>query len=136
MSRRNEVLKNFLKYEEETQHRVKHGIELYRKGFATLKVVDKDGNPVSGVKFEAKLKKHEFLHGANIFMLDEFDTEEYIRVDRFNQDRTISLLSYYIERKGQTYYVVIYENSQAIFRTVPAEHVEIIKYMLKEHTNY
>ena len=77
MSRRNEVLKNFLKYEEETQHRVKHGIELYRKGFATLKVVDKDGNPVSGVKFEAKLKKHEFLHGANIFMLDEFDTEEY-----------------------------------------------------------
>ena len=66
----------------------------------------------------------------------EFDTEEYIRVDRFNQDRTISLLSYYIERKGQTYYVVIYENSQAIFRAVPAEHVEIIKYMLKEHTNY
>lgn len=76
MSRRDEVMKNFLRYEEETEHRVRHGIELHRKGFARITVKDRDGNILSGVKIRAKLKKHEFLHGANIFMLGEFEQEE------------------------------------------------------------
>ena len=79
MSRRDDIMKSFLRYEEETNHRVEHGIELYRKGFAHIIVKDKEGNAVPGVKIHAKLKKHEFLHGANIFMLDEFNTDEYNR---------------------------------------------------------
>ena len=77
MSRRDEVLKNFLRYEEETAHRTRHGIELHRKGFGKITVKDRKGNPLVGVKIRARLKKHEFLHGANIFMLDEFASDEY-----------------------------------------------------------
>lgn len=76
MSRRDEILKNFLKYKDETDDRVKNGIEQNRKGFATITVKDKDGNVIVGQKVKIKQKKHEFLHGANIFMLDELETEE------------------------------------------------------------
>lgn len=76
MTRRDNVLKNFLRYEEETEHREKHGIELYRKGFGRITVKDRNGNVLTGLKIRAKLKKHEFLHGANIFMLDEFQSDK------------------------------------------------------------
>lgn len=76
MSRREEILKNFVKYREETEERVKNGIEQNRKGFAKVTVKDRDGNTVSGVKIRVEQKKHEFLHGANLFMLDELETEE------------------------------------------------------------
>ena len=54
MSRREEVLKNFEKYKDETAERVKCGIEQNRKGYARFKIRDKDGNPVAGVKIRAK----------------------------------------------------------------------------------
>ena len=57
MSRYDTALKYFNEQKELTDVRVKSGIELYRKGFATLKVTDKDGNPISGVKIRAKLNK-------------------------------------------------------------------------------
>lgn len=76
MTRYDNVMRSFLRYEEETEHRVRHGIELYRKGFGRITVKDRDGNPITGVKIRAKLKKHEFLHGANIFMLGEFEQDE------------------------------------------------------------
>lgn len=55
---------------------VEPNIENYRKGFADLKVVDKDGNAVKNVKIKAVQKNHEFKYGANIFMLDELETKE------------------------------------------------------------
>lgn len=76
MSRRDDVFKNFNKYRDETEDRVKLGIEQNRKGFAVINVTDRDGKPVPGVKIRAKQKKHEFLYGANIFMLDEMETAE------------------------------------------------------------
>ena len=76
MSRRDDVFLSFNKYREETDDRVKLGIEMNRKGFSTITVKDKDGNCVPGVKMSIKQKRHEFLHGANIFMLDEMETEE------------------------------------------------------------
>lgn len=76
MSRRDDILKSFNKYKEETNERVRLGIEQNRKGFAVITVKDKDGNPVPGVKIKAKQKRHEFMHGANLFMLDEFENEE------------------------------------------------------------
>ena len=76
MSRRDDIFVNFNKYKEETEERVKNGIELNRKGFAKIKIVDKDGKPVAGKKIKAEQKKHEFLHGSNIFMLDELESEE------------------------------------------------------------
>ena len=76
MSRRDDVMKYFNKYREETADRVEHGIEQNRKGFAVITLEDKDGNPIAGVKIKAKQKKHEFLYGANLFMLDELETKE------------------------------------------------------------
>ena len=55
---------------------VKDNIERYRKGKVTVTLKDENGNPLSGVKVRATLKKHEFKHGAHIFMLDQFETEE------------------------------------------------------------
>ncbi len=67
MNRRDAVFKNFDKYREETDDRVKNGIEQNRKGYVSVTVADKDGKPIPGVKIRAKLKRHEYLHGANIF---------------------------------------------------------------------
>lgn len=76
MSRREEIFKNFIKYKDETEDRVKNDIEKNRKCFAKVTLKDKDGNPIIGKKIKINQKKHEFLHGANIFMLDELETEE------------------------------------------------------------
>ncbi len=76
MSRKDTALKYFNEQKELTDVRVKSGIELYRKGNATLTVKDKDGNAVPGAKIKISLKNHEFRFGANVFMLDEFECEE------------------------------------------------------------
>jgi len=55
---------------------VEPNIENYRKGFAHIKVVDKDGKVVKNAKIKAVQKNHEFKYGANIFMLDELETKE------------------------------------------------------------
>lgn len=76
MDRREEVLKSFNKYKDETEERVKNGIEQNRKGFAKITLKDKNGNPLAGQKIGINQKRHEFLHGANLFMLDELETKE------------------------------------------------------------
>ncbi|MDP4117791.1 MAG: endo-1,4-beta-xylanase [Bacillota bacterium] len=58
------------------EDRVSHGIEYNRKGYASFLVTDSEGKPLKGVKIEAVQKNHEFKHGANIFMLDEFEMPE------------------------------------------------------------
>ena len=73
---RREVLRPFEEHKEYMEERIQTGIELYRKGFADLSIVDKDGNPVENVQVELRQTKHDFLYGANIFMLDELPTEE------------------------------------------------------------
>lgn len=76
MSRRDDVMKYFVSQREETEERVKHGIEQNRKGFFTVEVKDAEGKPVPGVKVRAKQRKHEFKYGANLFMLDELESDE------------------------------------------------------------
>lgn len=76
MGRRETALKYFEENKEYMQARINYGIETYRKGDALFKVCDKDGNPIKGVKIIAKQKNHEFKYGANIFMLDELESEE------------------------------------------------------------
>lgn len=75
MSRR-AVLEKFEKYAEETERRVAYGIEQYRKGNFKLKVLDAEGNPVKNAKIALSQTGHEFKFGANLFMLDELETEE------------------------------------------------------------
>ena len=70
MTREEYLLKPFLDCEDYTEERTRAGIENHRKGFATIKVVDADGNPVKGATVSVKQKSHDFKYGANIFMLD------------------------------------------------------------------
>lgn len=91
MGRREDAFRLFNDMKEETLDRVNSGIEANRKGYFKITVKDKDGNAIPGVKVRAKLKKHEFKYGANIFMLDELESdkknEAYKKafVEAFNQ---------------------------------------------------
>ena len=75
----NNVFELFEKYNEETEDRVAIGIEANRKGFATITLKDKNGNPVDG-ELKAIQKNHEFRFGANCFMLGQLETEEKNRL--------------------------------------------------------
>ncbi len=60
----------------ELNARAKKNIEAYRKTGHTLRLLDQNGIPVSGARIRVIQKTHDFRHGANIFMLDEFREQE------------------------------------------------------------
>ena len=76
MNDRRKVLELFDEQEDSWKQRSADGIERYRKGDGKLTVVDKEGKPVLNAKIKLTQTNHEFRFGANIFMLDELETEE------------------------------------------------------------
>lgn len=76
MNERKVALQAFYEQKEATEARIAHGIEAYRKGNATLTVSDKNGKKITGASVTAVQKTHAFRFGANLFMLDELETEE------------------------------------------------------------
>ena len=76
MDDRRKIFDLFDEQKEMVEKRVAEGIETYRKGDGRIKVVDKDGNPIVNAKLKLNQKSHEFRFGANLFMLDELETEE------------------------------------------------------------
>lgn len=76
MTRRETVFKGLNDHRVLYEQRTKSGIELYRKADMRLRFTDKNGKPLKNVKFNAKLAKHDFKFGCNLFMLDEFETPE------------------------------------------------------------
>ena len=70
------VLDLFDEQKDFVNEKVNEGIEKYRKGNGRIKIVNKDGTPISGAKISLVQNTHEFRFGANIFMLDELETEE------------------------------------------------------------
>ena len=75
-SRMQAVLRPFEENRAYMEDRIQSGIEQNRKGWATLEVTDKDGNPVTDATVEVKQLNHEYRFGANLFMLDEMETPE------------------------------------------------------------
>ena len=86
-SDRRKVLRFFEEQTEFMNDRITSGIELYRKGWFTLKV-KKDGKLVPSAKIEIRQKNHEFKYGSNLFALCEMGDklEEFKRLyaDCFN----------------------------------------------------
>lgn len=88
---RKDALKPFEEEKEYMERRIAEGIESNRKGTASVCVVDAFHNPIAGAKIKIKQKTHDFLYGANLFLLDECETEEKNRLyreyfkDTFNQ---------------------------------------------------
>lgn len=78
---------------------VKDNIEKNRKGKKTVTVKDKNGMPLSGVKVKASLKNHEFKHGAHLFMLDQFETDQENEKYRslFSQYFNLATIPFYWE---------------------------------------
>lgn len=80
MSRKDVALKYFNEQKELTDLRVKSGIELNRKGDAHIAF---SGNDLpEEMTVEVEQTNHEFRFGANIFMLDEFESEEKNKIYR------------------------------------------------------
>lgn len=75
MNDRRKVLELFDEQEASWKQRAEEGIERYRKGDGRITVVDKEGKPVSNVKIKLTQTNHEFRFGANLFMLDELESE-------------------------------------------------------------
>ena len=76
MSDRRKVLDLFEAQKDFMEEKVNAGIEQYRKGYAHITVVDSCGNPVPNAVVKVNQKSHEFRFGANLFMLEEFESEE------------------------------------------------------------
>ena len=76
MDRKDSVMRFFNEQKDYMDERVETGIELYRKARCRIKIVDKDGQPIKGITVKAKQKSHDFNFGCNMFLLDEFESEE------------------------------------------------------------
>lgn len=69
----NEIIKglskNLLEENPEIEARIKHGIELHRKGTAKFTLLGKDGTEIRNAEIELKQTKHQFEFGCNGFMI-------------------------------------------------------------------
>lgn len=70
------ILKLFEEQKETMTERITRGIETYRKGEGRIRVVDREGRPVAKAEVKLCQRSHEFRFGANLFMLDELETDE------------------------------------------------------------
>ena len=62
--------------EERALERAAQGIEQFRKGPATVRVVGADGKLIADAAVTAELARHDFLFGCNIYMFDRFKLPE------------------------------------------------------------
>ena len=76
MGRAETALKYFNEQKSTMDVRANSGIELYRKGDAEITFRAANGNLPQDITVEVRQKNHEFKFGANIFMLDEFESNE------------------------------------------------------------
>ena len=76
MNEQENILELFEEQKDFVNEKVSYGIETYRKGNGRICVVDANGAPIPNAKVKLNQKSHEFRFGANIFMLDELETEE------------------------------------------------------------
>ena len=54
--------------------RIQEGIHANRTGWITVEVMDAGGQPAAGAEVEVELIRHEFLFGANGFMIEGFES--------------------------------------------------------------
>ena len=121
---RKDVLKPFEENKIYMDKMISEGVESNRKGFAEITVKDSDGNPVKDAKIAVKQKTHEFKYGANIFMLDELESDEKNELYKkyFSQAFNMATLPFYWSdlepEKGKQRYD---KNSPKIYRRPPTD---------------
>ena len=75
MNERRKVLELFEAQKDLIAERAK-AIETYRKGDAQITITDDQGNPLTGARVKISQTSHQFRYGANLFLLEELETEE------------------------------------------------------------
>ena len=124
MYERKKVLSGFYDSCEFFEKTVKENIEKYRKGDAKIFVVNKDGSPVKDAQITLNQLTHHFKFGANIFMLDELETEEKNRNyrDTFKSVFNMATLPFYWnsleEERGKPRYA---KDSPRYYRRPPID---------------
>ncbi len=104
--------------------RIDDGIRANRMGWATLRFVDAAGHPVTGVKVDVEQIRHQFLFGANLFMLGGFPTEaenrDYERtfLGLFNYGTAAFYWKTLEPKPGEPRFAV---SSQPVFRRPPPD---------------
>lgn len=76
MDERSRVLDLFEEKKARTERRIAEGIEQYRKGDATITLVDVNGKHIKNAKVKIRQTSHAFRFGANLFMLEELESAE------------------------------------------------------------
>ena len=76
MTERRKILELFEAQGDSLKNKIEDGIERNRKGDCRIVITDDLGAPVKNARITFRQKTHEFRFGANIFMLDEFETAE------------------------------------------------------------
>jgi len=72
---RRELIAWFDRLNPHTERMIRRDTEKYRKDLFAVKVLDGEGEPISGRRVKVKLKKHEFKFGSALFLLDQFGDE-------------------------------------------------------------
>ncbi len=118
------IMSLFEEQREFAEERIQNGIEQHRKGVAKITVTDSEGNPVHNAKVSVKQKNHAFRFGANLFMLDELETEEKNKIykERFAELFNMATLPFYWDatepEQGKTRYD---KNSEKVYRRPPID---------------
>ena len=121
---RRKVLEQFEDSEEFFNNVIYPNIEKYRKGNMTISVIDKSGNIIPNAKVKINQVNHEFKFGANLFMLDELESDEKNQLykDYFKKAFNMATLPFYwnsIEpKKGKLRYD---KNSEKYYRRPPID---------------
>ena len=94
---REAVLRFMTEQRDYMEDRIEHGIETNRKGFAKLRFMDANGNPINNVKLSIKQKNHAFKFGCNIFKYKGFKTEEEnaLYEERFKKLFNLAVVPFY-----------------------------------------
>ena len=82
---------------DETEARVREGIERNRKGDFVLRIAASDGRPFERAHVKLVQRKHDFRYGANLFLLGEIGDErrEALYEDAYRKAFNLATLAFY-----------------------------------------
>ncbi len=118
--------KNILKDDPEIEGKIRMGIENNRQGYWEIALFDATGKPLEGAEIQIRLARHEYNFGCNIFMLDQFKSQEQnnLYVDAFRDLFNLAVAPFYwsdLEPKDGE--VRFGKDSRPIYRRPPPDSV-------------
>lgn len=104
--------------------RAKNNIERHRKREHSIRLIDKNGEPIAGARIKITQISHDFKYGANIFMLDEFKEAEINRRyrDTFSEYFNLATVPFFWEGTEPEQGKLRYDaDSEKMYRRPPTD---------------